>query len=110
MNPHDDGIGLDVFVDWLIEPGTIERIDDYGEWLRGSRPRCAPCPSGNVRLGAAAAAHLPAPAEADPRRAGADRPVPRGGRRRKSARTKTFRIPAPIIDKYVTDLRSWACW
>src|SRR6202000_2513997 len=35
MNPHDDGIGLDEYVDWLIEAGcVIERIDDFGEWLQ----------------------------------------------------------------------------
>ncbi|OCB37134.1 non-ribosomal peptide synthetase [Mycobacterium malmoense] len=35
MNPHDDGIGIDEYVDWLIEAGyPIERIDDFGEWLR----------------------------------------------------------------------------
>jgi thioester reductase-like protein len=35
MNPHDDGIGLDEYVDWLIEAGyPIQRIDDFGEWLR----------------------------------------------------------------------------
>jgi glycopeptidolipid biosynthesis protein len=35
MNPHDDGIGLDVYVDWLIEAGyPIERIVDFGEWLQ----------------------------------------------------------------------------
>jgi fatty acid CoA ligase FadD9 len=35
LNPHDDGISLDEFVDWLIEAGhPIERIDDYGEWFR----------------------------------------------------------------------------
>jgi fatty acid CoA ligase FadD9 len=34
MNPHDDGISLDVFVDWLIEAGQdIQRIDNYDEWL-----------------------------------------------------------------------------
>jgi fatty acid CoA ligase FadD9 len=34
MNPHDDGVSLDVFVDWLIEAGHgIHRIDDYDEWL-----------------------------------------------------------------------------
>ncbi|WP_083184799.1 carboxylic acid reductase [Mycobacterium malmoense] len=34
MNPHDDGISLDVFVDWLIADGhDITRIDDYDEWL-----------------------------------------------------------------------------
>ncbi|WP_067674273.1 carboxylic acid reductase [Nocardia miyunensis] len=35
LNPHDDGISLDEFVDWLIEAGhSIERIEDYGEWFR----------------------------------------------------------------------------
>jgi amino acid adenylation domain-containing protein/thioester reductase-like protein/non-ribosomal peptide synthase protein (TIGR01720 family) len=35
MNPHDDGIGLDEYVDWLIEAGyPIRRIDDFAEWLR----------------------------------------------------------------------------
>ncbi|MFE6922259.1 carboxylic acid reductase [Nocardia sp. NPDC057663] len=34
VNPHDDGISLDVFVDWLIEAGhRVDRIDDYGEWF-----------------------------------------------------------------------------
>ncbi len=35
MNPHDDGIGLDEYVDWLIEAGyPIERVGDFGEWLQ----------------------------------------------------------------------------
>ncbi len=35
MNPHDDGIGFDEYVDWLIEAGhPIRRIDDFGEWLQ----------------------------------------------------------------------------
>lgn len=34
MNPHDDGISLDVFVDWLIDAGhPIQRVDDHSEWL-----------------------------------------------------------------------------
>ncbi|MEC3919081.1 carboxylic acid reductase [Nocardia sp. CDC160] len=34
LNPHDDGISLDEFVDWLIESGhAIDRIDDYGDWF-----------------------------------------------------------------------------
>ena len=34
MNPYDDGVSLDVFVDWLIRAGNkIQRIDDYDEWL-----------------------------------------------------------------------------
>nr|WP_276327994.1 thioester reductase domain-containing protein [Mycobacterium lacus] len=35
MNPHDDGIGLDEYVDWLIEAGQpIRRIEDYGDWAQ----------------------------------------------------------------------------
>jgi fatty acid CoA ligase FadD9 len=36
MNPHDDGIGLDEYVDWLIEAGSpIERVaGHYGAWLQ----------------------------------------------------------------------------
>ncbi|MTE17243.1 carboxylic acid reductase [Nocardia aurantiaca] len=34
LNPHDDGISLDEFVDWLIESGhPIDRIDSYQDWL-----------------------------------------------------------------------------
>jgi thioester reductase-like protein len=35
MNPHDDCIGLDEYVDWLIEAGySIRRIDDFEEWVQ----------------------------------------------------------------------------
>lgn len=38
MNPYDDGIGLDEFVDWLVDPAVagcaIQRIGDYGDWLQ----------------------------------------------------------------------------
>ncbi|MCH9669762.1 MAG: thioester reductase domain-containing protein [Actinomycetia bacterium] len=35
MNPHDDGISLDVFVDWLGDAGyAITRIPDYHEWVQ----------------------------------------------------------------------------
>jgi glycopeptidolipid biosynthesis protein len=35
MNPHDDGIGLDEYVDWLNDAGyPITRIGDFGEWLQ----------------------------------------------------------------------------
>jgi fatty acid CoA ligase FadD9 len=34
MNPYDDGVSLDTFVDWLIDAGhKIQRIDDYADWL-----------------------------------------------------------------------------
>lgn len=33
--PHDDGIGLDEFVDWLIAAGyPIQRVDDFSEWFQ----------------------------------------------------------------------------
>jgi len=35
MNPYDDGIGLDEYVDWLIEAGyPVERVGDYATWLQ----------------------------------------------------------------------------
>jgi len=35
INPHDDGISLDSFVDWAIKAGySIQRIDDYDDWLK----------------------------------------------------------------------------
>jgi fatty acid CoA ligase FadD9 len=35
MNPYDDGIGLDEYVDWLIDAGyPVERVGDYGAWLQ----------------------------------------------------------------------------
>jgi fatty acid CoA ligase FadD9 len=33
-NPHDDGISMDTFVDWIIGAGyPVEKIDDYASWL-----------------------------------------------------------------------------
>jgi len=34
VNPHEDGISMDSFVDWAIEAGhPIRRIDDYADWF-----------------------------------------------------------------------------
>jgi len=34
MNPYDDGISMDTFVDWLVEAGyPIARVPGYGAWL-----------------------------------------------------------------------------
>ena len=34
MNPYDDGISMDTFVDWLIDAGyPIARVPDYADWL-----------------------------------------------------------------------------
>src|SRR5205085_676532 len=35
MNPHDDGLGIDTYIDWLIRAGCPSgRVDDFGEWLQ----------------------------------------------------------------------------
>ena len=35
MNPYDDGIGFDEYVDWLIDAGyPIQRVGDYATWLQ----------------------------------------------------------------------------
>jgi fatty acid CoA ligase FadD9 len=35
MNPYDDGIGLDEYIDWLVDAGySIDRIGDYADWLQ----------------------------------------------------------------------------
>ncbi len=34
MNPHDDGISMDTYVDWLIDAGhPIARVPEYAAWL-----------------------------------------------------------------------------
>jgi len=34
VNPHDDAISMDTFIDWVIEAGhRIERIADYEDWV-----------------------------------------------------------------------------
>ncbi|MFJ5144611.1 carboxylic acid reductase [Curtobacterium sp. NPDC088465] len=38
VNPHDDGVSLDTFVDWLVEDGyAIERVADHAEWVERFR-------------------------------------------------------------------------
>ncbi|MDM7884650.1 carboxylic acid reductase [Curtobacterium sp. RHCKG23] len=38
VNPHDDGVSLDTFVDWLVEDGhDVERVTDHGEWVERFR-------------------------------------------------------------------------
>ena len=108
MNPHDDGISLDTFVDWLIDAGhDIRRINDYDEWLGRFETALRALPdkqrqqSVQALLGAYRKPETPlrgAPAPTDVFRAavqaakiGADKDIPH--------------LSAALIDKYVTDLR-----
>ena len=35
INPHEDGVSMDTFVDWAIDAGhPIQRIDNYDDWFR----------------------------------------------------------------------------
>ena len=82
MNPYDDGIGFDEFVDWLIERGRVlhpadRRLRRVAAALRDHAAR--PARKAAQRLAAAAAAQLPETPEADQRVDRADRPVPHGG-------------------------------
>ena len=94
MNPYDDGIGLDEYVDWLIDAGyrsTASRTTGNG--CSGSRRACEPFRTDSARLPCCRcctatrslpsrfAARSPRPTVSAPR-----------CRKRKSARTKTSRM------------------
>ena len=108
MNPYDDGIGMDEFVDWLIEDGcAIRRVDEYGEWLQRFETslRGLPEKQRNASLlpllhnyqkperpihGSMAPTDLFRAAVQDAK-VGADKDIPH--------------ISAPIINKYISDLQ-----
>jgi fatty acid CoA ligase FadD9 len=108
MNPYDDGVSLDVFVDWLIDAGhQIQRIDDYKDWLARFETALRALPDKQRQQSVLPLLHAyqqpekplrgaPAPTEvfhAAVRTAkiGADKDIPH--------------LSAPLIDKYVTDLQ-----
>jgi fatty acid CoA ligase FadD9 len=108
MNPHDDGVSLDTFVDWLIDAGhDIARIDDYDDWLARFETALKALPEKQRQqsvlplLGFYREPQRPllgAPAPTEVFRAavhgaqiGADNAIPH--------------ISAELIDKYVNDLR-----
>ena len=90
MNPHDDGIGPDEYVDWLIEAGyPIQRIGDFGEWLQRFETALGALPDRQrehsvlqmLLLRPFRAVSAP---RADPRVLRADRPIPCCGARSKN--------------------------
>jgi glycopeptidolipid biosynthesis protein len=113
MNPHDDGIGLDEYVDWVIEAGyPIRRIDDFGEWVQGCETALRALPDRQRQHSLLSMLSL---------RNSKDDPQPLEPSRGSSAPTDRFRaavqkakigpnndiphVSAPIILKYVTDLQ-----
>ncbi|WP_243794761.1 carboxylic acid reductase [Saccharopolyspora gloriosae] len=106
LNPHDDAVSLDTFVDWLIEDGhPIQRIADYDDWLARTTTALRALPEQQRRhsvlplLDALAQPADGVPGSALPaerfhaavRAAGPDEDIPH--------------LSADLIRKYVTDLR-----
>lgn len=103
-NPHDDGISLDTFVDWIIAAGfPVEKIDDYSTWLARFETAMRALPE-NQR-GHSVLTVLDVYRE--PMAAVAGSPVP-GERFRGAVRAAGRAIPhlsRELIDKYLTDLQ-----
>ncbi|WP_084229312.1 non-ribosomal peptide synthetase [Mycobacterium sherrisii] len=112
MNPHDDGIGLDTYVDWLIQAGhPIKRIDDFDLWLRRFEAGLRRLPERQRQHSVLALLQSAGPRYLRPA-------TPTRGA---SASTARFRaavqeakigadndiphVSAPILEKYVTDLQ-----
>jgi thioester reductase-like protein len=115
MNPHDDGIGPDEYVDWLIEAGyPIRRIDDFGEWLHQFETALGALPDRQRQHSMLQMLLLRNSAPVDPPEPtrGSYGPTDRFRAAVQAARigpdkdaADIPRISAPIIIKYVTDLQ-----
>jgi tryptophan 2,3-dioxygenase len=117
MNPHDDGIGLDEYVDWLIEAGyPILRIGDFGEWLQRFETGLRALPDRQRRHTVLEVLLLGNPTyllPAEPIR-GAFAPTDRFRAAVQDAKigpdNDIPHVSAPIIIKYVTDLQLLGVW
>ena len=115
MNPHDDGIGIDEYVDWLIEAGyPIERIDDFGEWLQRFETGLRALPDRQRQHSVLQMLLVLRERSARSAAAGADTRAPtrrptgsalRCRKRRSVPDNDIPHISAPTIVKYVTDLQ-----
>ncbi|WP_156737804.1 non-ribosomal peptide synthetase, partial [Mycobacterium scrofulaceum] len=115
MNPHDDGIGIDQYVDWLIEAGyPIERIDDFGEWLRRFEAALRELPERQRQHSVLPLLALPGAQQVEPGEPGRGALAPTDRFRAAVREAKIGpdahdpdipRVSAPVIVKYVTDLQ-----
>jgi hypothetical protein len=108
VNPHDDGISLDTFVDWLADSGhPIRRIEDYDDWFTRFESALRAMPERKRRHSLLPLTHAfrqpatPVHGSAIPsqRFQQAVREAEIGGAR------ETPRLSAARITKYMTDLR-----
>ena len=108
MNPYDDGIGMDEFVDWLTDAGySVARVDDYADWLARFETGLRGLPDRQRQASLLPLLHnyqqpsYPVPGSIAPverfraavqdAKIGADKDIPH--------------IGAPVIVKYITDLQ-----
>jgi fatty acid CoA ligase FadD9 len=103
-NPHDDGISLDTFVDWIAEAGyPIQRIDDYADWVTRFETAMRSLPEHQRQRSVLAVMDIyRRPAETI-----AGSPVP-GGRFAAAVEKSGRSIPQlskELICKYLTDLK-----
>ena len=107
LNPHDDGISLDTFVDWLTDAGhAIRRIDDYDSWFTRFETALRALPETRRRHSALPLLH----AFRNPEEPVNGSLIP-AHRFQKAVRDAELddkdipRLSAELITKYVTDLR-----
>jgi fatty acid CoA ligase FadD9 len=103
-NPHDDGISLDTFVDWLSDAGhPIRRIDDYQDWLVRFETAMRALPERQRQQSVLAVLDV----YRQPTPATAGSPVP-GDRFQSAVARSGHEIPhvtAELINKYLDDLK-----
>ncbi|MFI1582560.1 carboxylic acid reductase [Embleya sp. NPDC020630] len=107
VNPHDDGISLDTFVDRLVATGhDIERVDDHGVWFTRFEAALRALPKTRRRHSVLPLLHtFRQPAEPV---AGSRFPAGRFARAVRATGIGEPGIPhlsAGLIDKYAADLR-----
>ncbi|OPC77647.1 oxidoreductase [Embleya scabrispora] len=107
VNPHDDGISLDTFVDRLVAAGhAIDRVDDHGVWFTRFEAALRALPEKRRRHSVLPLLHaFRQPAEPV---AGSRLPAGRFARAVRAAGIGESEIPhlsAGLIDKYTADLR-----
>jgi fatty acid CoA ligase FadD9 len=108
LNPYDDGISLDVFVDWLVAAGhEIHRIDDYSDWLVRFRTALTTMPESQRQQSVLPLLQALAQPELPNRGGGVPAKVFHAAvRAAKVGQDKDIpHITAALINKYVSDLR-----
>jgi fatty acid CoA ligase FadD9 len=102
-NPHDDGISLDTFVDWMIAAGyAIEKIDEYPSWLNRFETAMRALPERQRAQSVLTVLEV----YREPMPAIAGSPVP-GARFASAVQRSGHAIPhvsQQLIDKYLADL------